>query len=371
MSENTIDKLIKHARILYPEANLKPSHIGEYVSRLSDNFIRSAQPDDYLINIDVYIAYLLYFMPVNMLKLPYLLREIDFSGQKTIKILDCGTGTGTFALSAIDYFTHHYPDIRLDMTLTDKAISHIDRTRKLFGSMLDTGDISANAINYHTLDLTDIDNLRDKYDIIILGNIINEIDIAKYPQILKKLNNLLEDNGSIIMIEPALRELSQKALRFRDEGINHGLFPIFPCIQTIEKPSSCPALRDNDWCHQTHSIDQDKWISGIDKHTGFLKDDIRYTGIIFSKQKSINDANSWRIVSDMMGEKGLSRVYLCHDDSRILARRLDKNKSDTNSVWSKLKKGDMIKLQDNEYNNNRIAILKNTIIQKFTNRIEI
>jgi ribosomal protein RSM22 (predicted rRNA methylase) len=362
MNESTIDKLIKHARILYPGANLKPSHIGEYVSKLSDNFVKSAQPDDYLNSIDVYIAYLLYFMPVNMLKLPYLLNEIDFSSHKTIKILDCGTGTGTFALSAVD-FSHNYPNIELDITLTDKAISHIDKTRKLFGSMLETGDISANAINYHTMDLVDIDNLKNKYNLIILGNIINEIDIAKYPQILKKLNNLLENNGSIIMIEPALKELSQKALHFRDEAINYNLFPIFPCIQTIEKPSLCPALLDNDWCHQTHSIYQNKWISGIDRHTGFLKDDIRYTGIIFSKHKKIDDANSWRVVSDMMGEKGLSKAYLCHDDNRILARRLDKNKSDNNSKWSRLKKGDMLTLQENEYSNNKINISKNTVIE--------
>lgn len=363
MSENTIDKLIKHLRILYPEANLKPSHIAGYVSRLSDNFVRSTQPDDYLNSTDVYIAYLLYFMPVNMLKLPYLLDKLDFSSHKTIKILDCGTGTGTFALSAVDYFSHNYPNIELDMTLTDKATSHINKTRKLFGSMLETNDISANAINYHNLDLIDIDNLKNKYGLIILGNIINEIDISKYPQILKKLNNLLEDNGFIIMIEPALKELSQKALRFRDEAINHDLFPIFPCIQTIEKPSLCPALRDNDWCHQTHSIDQDKWISGIDKHTGFLKDDIRYTGVIFSKHNNTNNENSWRVVSDMMGEKGLSKAYLCHDDSRILARRLDKNKSDSNSKWSRLKKGDMITLQENEYDNNTINISKNTVIE--------
>lgn len=363
MSENTIDKLIKHARILYPEANLKPSHIAGYVSRLSDNFVRSAQPDDYLNSIDVYIAYLLYFMPINMLKLPHLLNKLDLSRHKTIKILDCGTGTGTFALSAIDYFSHNYPNIKLDITLTDKAISHIDKTRKLFKSMLEAGDISANMINYHTLDLTDIDDLKNKYDLIILGNIINEIDTAKYPLILEKLNNLLEDNGSIIMIEPALKELSQKALHFRDESIGHSLFPIFPCIQTLEKPSLCPALRDNDWCHQTRSIDQDKWISGIDRHTGFLKDDIRYTGIIFSRHKKIDDANSWRVVSDMMGEKGLSKAYLCHDDSRVLARRLDKNKSDSNSKWSRLKKGDMIKLEDNEYSNNTIGISKNTVIE--------
>lgn len=357
-----IDLLIENIKELYPKANLKPTHLAENVSILSDNFVKSKQNQDYLNSLDAYFAYLLYFMPINMLKLPYMLDKIDLSGHKELNILDCGTGTGTFSFASVDYFAQHYPDTELNLTLLDSAGSHIEKTRNLFTHMIQNGSI--NGVKGTRFIVSDIGsmNLPDRYDVIILGNVVNELDENTYLALIQKLKKLLNDDGHIILIEPALKKLSQKALLFRDVATKSGLFPIFPCIQTIETPSLCPALSQDEWCHQSHTIDKDKWISGIDKYTGFIKDDIRYTGIVFSLKAVVDNPNAWRVVSELMDEKGLSKAYLCHDDIRILTRRLSKNKSEHNQKWKKIRKGDRLEITNEQNNNGVMNITGETII---------
>ena len=141
---------------------------------------------------------------------------------------------------------------------------------------------------------------------------------------------LLAPGGTIILIEPALRETSRTSSSPRDGLLGRGLHVVAPCFWT----GPCPALaRERDWCH-------DAAPAG-----GRGRVDFSYLILREGPRKEAEDGSVFRVVSDPMPDKGRLRLYGCGASGRHQLVRLDRHASDMNAAFAELERGDIARVE--------------------------
>jgi hypothetical protein len=141
---------------------------------------------------------------------------------------------------------------------------------------------------------------------------------------------LLEPDGTCILVEPALRETSRGLLEVRDRLLAAGLFVVAPCLLQ----DGCPALlRERDFCHaSTEAI-----VSGRSR--------VDYSYLVLRKQgAAVEDRALFRIVSDPMKDKGRLRFYGCGLAGRRLITRLDRDRSPANGALDEMERGEVVRI---------------------------
>ena len=200
------------------------------------------------------------------------------------------------------------------------------------------------------------------FDVVIAGQLLSELDrdvdaeerVVRHVRLIRSWLAALEPNGSLILVEPALRDRTRHLHRLRDVIARENLATIFaPCLHA----AACPMLaRDEDWCSEDLPIDLPEWLAVIARGAGLRwqgstfsylvlrKDDLSLTA--FSKSR---DAR-FRVVSDRIETKGKTEFYLCGttkhgDESRtgkIRVTRLDRHETPENHAWDEIARGSVI-----------------------------
>ena len=184
--------------------------------------------------------------------------------------------------------------------------------------------------------------------------------------LMSLINRSLANDGSCIIIEPALRETSRELLEVRDGLLKEGLHIYSPCLMS----NPCPALvNPKDWCHEDIPWEPPATIREIDKLTGLRKDSLKFTYLIIRRDTlSLSDifgSNPFRVVSEPLVSKGKIEYYLCGADGRRLAVRLDKDKSNLNEPFSGLKRGWVVRFQRLNDEGKRLKVVKETTVLTF------
>jgi ribosomal protein RSM22 (predicted rRNA methylase) len=143
------------------------------------------------------------------------------------------------------------------------------------------------------------------------------------------IDRLLAPGGTLILIEPALRETSRALLQVRDRLRAAGLHIVAPCFcQT-----SCPALvRERDWCHDAVSSNDGRRI------------DFSYLVVRRAALTEPVSTDWLRIVSDPLPEKGKLRLFACGAGGRTAVVRLDRHASPANAALDRLGRGDVARI---------------------------
>jgi ribosomal protein RSM22 (predicted rRNA methylase) len=187
------------------------------------------------------------------------------------------------------------------------------------------------------------------FDLIMLSNVLNEIFVHDEDRIARRtvllaeiLNRLLADDGSCIIIEPALRETSVEMLKVRDGLLERGFHIYAPCLCR----SACPALANpKDWCHEDLAWDPPEMIRELDKLTGLRKDSLKFSYLVFRKDSQsllgLYGENAFRVVSEPLVSKGKIEFYLCGESGRRLVTRLDKDATTQNETFERLQRGNV------------------------------
>ncbi len=353
------------------EVDLK--NLSGSVKALSDYFTkkRDERPDNYFRMRRFIAAYDAYFLPSNLLKMMKPLGELFAhtamrpGRDGSIRILDLGCGPGTAVLGLLTFLAGAGPledESALDITLVDATGEVVDEAELMirrgweaYGDAWPGKKITAINLKGIAIDMKRFNDSAlsgEKFDLIILSNSIGEIsgetgDIALFIKMLAEKR--LDLHGSLLIIEPALKETSRKLLMLRDELIRSGAMNVYsPCL-TQEK---CQALDKNtDWCHEADEWDAPQIVKDIDRLTGFDKNRLNYSCMIFRKDGlsladiAERDGNSYfRAVSDLLVMKGDKRIYLCGKEGRILAGRLNREASPSNRAFDDLKRGDLVEV---------------------------
>jgi ribosomal protein RSM22 (predicted rRNA methylase) len=328
------------------------------VARLSSLLTREREnlPDAYLRDKRLRQAYLLYFVPSNLTKIHIPLRELflhpkGILSKERLRILDIGSGPGTASLGVLEFFSQRETRPLLQFTAVDQVGENLKDAENLFRSWRDKAGIDASLRTIKSEVERTMDRLSgDRYDIIILSNVLNELShgdedrIAKRTTFLKNiLTRFLMYDGSCVVIEPALRETSRELLMIRDGLREEGFHIYSPCLGG----GACSALANpKDWCHEDVPWDPPEIVQEIDDHIGLRKDSLKFSYLVLRKDglslKDIHGERSFRVVSEPLVSKGKMEFYICGKGGRRLITRLDKNRTPSNEAFESMKRGNIV-----------------------------
>jgi len=320
---------------------------------------REDLPAAYLKDEGLRNAYRAYFLPSNLSKIHKPLQELslhprDLFSKAKLRILDIGAGPGTASLGVLTFFSQQerkHP--QLEFTAVDQVMGNLKIAEELFSSFGTTHNIEA-LLKTVRSDVEGIENLvHGHFDVIILSNVMNELFVRDERRIEKRVSLLhailkrsLADDGSCIIIEPALRETSREMLEVRDGLLKQGFHVYSPCLFS----GTCPALANpKDWCHEDLPWDPPALVKEIDKLTGLRKDSLKFSYLVLRKDRlslqDVSHENSFRVVSEPLVSKGKQEFYVCGAAGRRLVTRLDKDATPGNASFGSLQRGNLVRFE--------------------------
>jgi hypothetical protein len=228
-------------------------------------------------------------------------------------VLDLGAGTGAASAAVRDFFGAAAPEIVA-----------VDRVAAAPGVVV--ADLARAA-----------PPVAGRFDLVVAAHLLNELRLElaadQRAEALAKLVRgwcgLLEQGGTAIILEPALRETSRALLAVRDRLIAAGLRVVAPCFWA----GPCPALaRERDWCHDAAPA------------AGGARVDFSYLVLRAAAPPPAADPALFRIVSDRLDEKGRLRIFGCGPAGRHPLVRLDRHASASNAAFAELERGDVARV---------------------------
>ncbi len=295
-------------------------------------------------------AYFAFNFPQNFVKAmlvinkTYNLYKIPLLNDK-IKILDLGCGEGAAMFGLYYGLKNIKPDMSIYFTGVDIENNLLNRC----GLLLEWLQHLYGNIRFDTLKKSALDFIIDcsgEYDIIIISNVLVEIfSENNIPiNVMKKIIRLLQSNGIIVIIEPALKPLTRRLMEFADwlkkESIGYILIP---CLHH----NSCPLLqKKNEWCHQSIKWTPPEYMKILNQPLYRKIEYLKFSYLVISKQNYgyIKD-NTYAVISRLFKEKGRKRALLCRKDGVVELVRLDRDKGKKNQEFDIISMGDIVQME--------------------------
>jgi ribosomal protein RSM22 (predicted rRNA methylase) len=193
------------------------------------------------------------------------------------------------------------------------------------------------------------------FDVVMLGQVLSELDPATHADLVRAALDRVVPEGSIVIIEPALRDRTRQLHALRDALLAGGGVHVFaPCLHA----APCPALAaEGAWCHEDLDVDLPAWLAPVAAQAG-----LRWQGLTFSYLVLRKDERSLRghaaregaalvrMVSEPIVTKGKREAFVCGliqkdgqlGPGRVRVRRLDREESEANAAWQEAARGDVI-----------------------------
>jgi hypothetical protein len=205
---------------------------------------------------------------------------------------------------------------------------------------------------------------RQAFDVVVLGQVLSEIDVgaepgersAKHAAWLRALmDDFLAPHGSLVVVEPALRDRTRHLHRVRDAVVHEGATVFAPCLHA----QACPALaREGDWCHEDLAVDLPPWLIPIARAAGLRHEGLSYSYLVLRNDGTTlagtlaasSGAGLLRVVSERIKTKGKLEMFLCGSfrsekealaPARARVTRLDRDRAEPNRAWEKLERGEV------------------------------
>ena len=355
--------------VAYSSAKSGRGHAPQAVADLSRLFTkeRSSITRDYLDDPDLAAAYLRYFLPVNLAKIQVLLDELpeDWPVQQQgspLRVLDVGSGPGTGALAVLDWLHRRHSDRtkHLAVVAVDSSSDALNQAKQLWAAYCREAGIVGATLSCRKGNLERLDNgeyydqikRSAPYDLVILANCLNELFIKAADRVEARANlvaellQLLAPHGTVMLLEPALRETSRGLHQVRDRLLQERRCTAYsPCLHEL----NCPALlHPDDWCHEERAWDPPVHVQEIDQEVGFIKDALKFSYLLLRKDgRTIvpRDSSTFRIVSELRELKGDTRAWVCNELGRSEIGRLDRAESETNAAWDDCQRGAIVRIE--------------------------
>jgi ribosomal protein RSM22 (predicted rRNA methylase) len=304
---------------------------------------------------------------VNLSKIQVLLDELpEDSGMEQpdhpTTVLDLGCGPGTGALALLDWLWQRSPERAKSMSVLAVDASHT--------SLRDTGElweaycrgigisseglrcVEGNLEHPLNADLGKQIVRHGPYDLIIMANCLNELFCASVDPpseragVVAQLLPFLTPHGTIMIVEPALKQTARALHHVRNYVLNQGFCTVYsPCLHE----GRCPALdHPDDWCHEERPWQTPSAIAAIDRDVGFIKDALKFSYVLLrtdGRTIATRNRQTFRVVSELRELKGDTRAWLCNELGRSEVGRLDRARSSTNSSWDLCQRGTIIRIE--------------------------
>ena len=335
---------------------LAPAKLASAVRALSDAYNSGAFAKSR--TRDALAARLLFSFVRDVPKMACAARELVFAkllevpGDRALRVLDVGAGLGasTWGLARLLARASGESQRALDVVMIDEDEGALSLAKKIADAKKSEGDIDVRVST--RVESAESLSSRETFDVVLVGQALGEIDAHDEAQIAflrRLLDRALEKNGSLIVVEPALRDRTRRLHRVRDALAKSGATIFAPCLHQ----APCPMLaNETDWCHEDLPIDLPAATAAIARVAG-----LRWQGLTFSYLVLRRDGatlrdrvapGARRVVSLPIVTKGKRELFLCAgtDDERGVGAirrvaRLDRD-GEKRDAWSSATRGDVL-----------------------------
>lgn len=364
MLNEMIMRLADQIESLLPEGRDDLARRAKDLS-LSYTSERDGSYDDYFSDEEKVAAYVAAFLLPNAVKVLHCLEQMDGMGlipnSKTIDILDIGTGPGTTILATSVFFAKRYPGRAVRFAGIERSRPVLVKAHELF-KLIAPPDHSFESVTKE-VDAKSLGSFlkNHRFDIVTAANVINEFDDD---EALNLCRNILEyhvgEGGSLVIIDPALRQTTKPLMGMRNRLLDEGIASIAaPCLHQ----KFCPMLEANerDWCHFYIDWERPEFLKELDERAGMDRTHLKMAYFILQKsgmavsrhrshacpERSRRVTRLWRVVSSPLVSKGKRELMLCGENGELMrARRLDRDASDENTDFDAVKRGDIVSCAD-------------------------
>jgi ribosomal protein RSM22 (predicted rRNA methylase) len=199
-------------------------------------------------------------------------------------------------------------------------------------------------------------------DLIVLGSVLNELPEAAALAVVERALAAIEDDGAVVIVEPALRDTSRALHAIRDAVIARGAGHVFaPCTR---RTAPCPALAEpDDWCHEDRRVALPPHTRELARLTHLRDGGMKFAYLVLRRQPTdlvVGGDAAWRIVSAPRLAKGKLEIFGCGARGRYPLRRLKRHRSDTNRELDRAERGDVLVLEPGESAGDRVEITEDT-----------
>lgn len=303
-------------------------------------------------------AYLQYFLPVNLAKIQLLLDEMPrLEVGESFSVLDLGSGPGTGALAVLDWWNQQALPHALSVTAIEGSKAALGQARQLWDRYSRSTALREGGLHTYELDLEQrvvLEHVRQHgpFDLILVANCLNELyansqdPIEMRARLVTEALSLMAPNGTMMIIEPALRETSRALHQVRDRLLQEKRCTVYsPCLHE----NDCPAMiNPHDWCHEERTWDPPAVIKEIDEQVGFIKDALKFSYLLLRKDgKTIVERQTdvFRVVSELRVMKGEKRAWLCNEQGRQEIGRQNRLASTQNEAFDQWHRGAIVQIE--------------------------
>lgn len=336
------------------ETRLEPDELREVagaVERLSLGLTRERKLAGarYLDDARLLGAYLLFYWPVSYLQARGVLSELP---RPPRSVLDLGSGPGPLALAALDVGA-------TEVTAADRSAQALASARALAGKAgvkLSTKVWEPKGDPQRGGTLAGVASGR-RFDVVTFGHVLNELFApagadadpaacdARRAALIEEAAALLQPGGSVVVIEPALRDTSRALLRVRDLLVAKGYAVRAPCLFR----GACPALlKESDWCHAERPVEPPPLVAEIGKAAGLRREAVKMSYLVLSPPGEAwvepPPGRVFRIVSEPLPSKGRLRYMACGPEGRMGLALQEKHVGERNRRFERLLRGDVVEI---------------------------
>ncbi|HYY52170.1 MAG TPA: small ribosomal subunit Rsm22 family protein [Myxococcales bacterium] len=256
-------------------------------------------------------AYLLWWWPQTYIKVQATLAMVRLP--RAPRILDVGSGPAPAALAALDLLGGEVTcfDVGEDVLAEARALGIARTTREL---------------------------PEEDFDLTLVANVLSEV--------ADPLALLRRQRGTIVIVEPALRETGRALLLLRDAMLRDGWFALAPCFTQ----APCPALvSPKDWCTAEARWQPPRFFRQLADATGLRADELlSFAPLVLGRIAPEAQRDVWRVVGVAPPEKGKKRVWICGPEERLPLVRLDRDRAPQNATFDDLRRGDRVRVHGTE-----------------------
>jgi SAM-dependent methyltransferase len=371
LEEDWRDTLTRIARRRGLIAADEPRRLAQLVSRLSAayNSATRALPDSK----GLLAARLGFSFARDAPKGAGAVRELVATGtlrvpdERPLRLLDLGAGLGAMTWGVVSALQASGQKGDLLATFVDVSRDALSIAQQITLARRDRGTISVRG-EFRPGDIVvgrgETKTLGGPFDVILIGQVLSELDeesdvrfLARSSEAIRAAALHLSGDGSIVVVEPALRERTRRLHSLRDELLASGSLNVFaPCLHQ----SRCPILADpGAWCHEDLDVDLPAWLRPIASEAGLRWQGLTFSYLVLRKDgRSVRDA--WppterlgRLVSAPIVTKGKREGFVCGElglpaegAQRLRVTRLDRDTSAENRPWTVSARGDLLAFED-------------------------
>lgn len=284
-------------------------------------------------------AYLLFYWPVSYAQGRQAMGELQ---NRPREVLDLGSGPGPLSFAAMDAGA--------------KTVLAADRSKPALALARELGLEADEVVNTREWDPSrSITPPEGKFDLITMGHVLNELfgqgegALKQRAQLVETCLTKLKPGGTLLILEPALRDTSRGLLRVRDLLVERGYSVRFPCMYR----GSCPALlKESDWCHAERSWTPPKLIEELARAASLHKEALKMSYLALAPKGEawtpLPAERLFRIVSEPLEGKGRQRYMGCGAEGRMGLAMQEKHRNEENAVFFELRRGDVISIDHTE-----------------------